>query len=40
MEDIMEIVQSLEILGLLVEGDSETIENETNEQNGEFLGML
>ena len=39
MKDIMELVNSLEILGLLVEGVSEAIENETKEKSG-FLGML
>ena len=39
MEDILKIVKSLEGLGLLLEGVSETIKNEAKEQN-EFLSML
>ena len=40
MNDILKIVKSLEDSGLLLEGVSETIKNETKEQKGEFLGML
>ena len=40
MEDMMKIVKSLEELGLLVKKISETIKNETKEQNGGFLPML
>ena len=40
MEDIMKIVKSLEESGLLIKGISETIKNETKEQNGGFLPML
>ena len=40
MEDRMEIVKSLEESGLLLQGVSETIKNETNEQEEEFLSML
>ena len=36
----MKIVTSLEESGLLIKGVSETIENETKNQNGEFLGMF
>ena len=36
----MKIVKSLEDSGLLLEGVSETIWNEANEQKVEFLGML
>ena len=40
MEDILEIVKSLENSGLLLEGVSETIKNEAKEQKGEFLSIL
>ena len=40
MEDITEIVKSLEGSGLLPEGVSETIQNEDKEQKGGFLSML
>ena len=40
MEDIMKIVKSLEELGLLIKGISETIKNEAKEQKGRFLSML
>ena len=40
MEDIMKIVKSLEQSGLLIKGISETIYNETKEQNDGFLPML
>ena len=40
MEDIMKIVKSLEDSGLLLEGVSETIQNEAKEQKGGFLTML
>ena len=33
MKDILEIVKSLEDFGLLLKGVSETIKNETEEQN-------
>ena len=36
----MKIVKSLEDSGLLIKGVSETIKNETEEQNGGFLDML
>ena len=36
----MKIVKSLEEFGLLIKGVSETIENESKEQKGGFLGML
>ena len=36
----MKIVTSLEESGLLIKGVSKTIENETKEQNGGFLGMF
>ena len=40
MEDIFNIVKSLEDSGLLSEGVSETIKNEAKEQKGGFLSML
>ena len=40
MKDIMKIIEALENSGILLKGVTETIENETKEQRGEFLGML
>ena len=40
MDDIMKIVQSLEDSNVLLKGVTKTIENETKEQKGGFLGML
>ena len=40
MEDIMKIVKSLEDSGLLIECVSKTIQNESKEKIGGFLGML
>ena len=40
MEDIMKIVKSLEDSGLLLNGVSETIQNEAQEQKGGFLSIL
>ena len=40
MEDILEVVRSLEDFGLLLKGVSETIKNEPKEQKGEFVSML
>ena len=40
MEYILKIVRSLDDSGLLLEGVSETIENEAKEQKGRFLSML
>ena len=40
MEDILEIVKSLEDSGLLLKGIRETIKNEAKEQKGGFLSML
>ena len=40
MNDILEIVKSLEDSGLLLKGVSETIKNEAKEQKGGFLRML
>ena len=36
----MKVVKSLEELGLLINGVSETIQNEAKEQKGDFLSML
>ena len=40
MNDIMKIVQALEKSNILLKGITKTIENETKEQKGGFLGML
>ena len=40
MEDILKIDKSLENSGILLEGVSETIKNEANEQKSGFLSML
>ena len=40
MNDIMKIVEALENSGILLKGVTKTIENETKEQKGGFLGML
>ena len=40
MEDIMNIVKSLEESGLLIKGISETIKNEAKKQKGGFLSIL
>ena len=40
MNDIMKIVQALENSNILLKGITKTIENETKEQKGGFLGML
>ena len=40
MKDIIKIVKYLEDYGLLMEGVSETIQNEAKEQRGGFLSML
>ena len=40
MEDIIEIVKSLEDSGLLLKGITETVQNEVKEQKGGFLSML
>ena len=40
MNDIMKIIEALENSGLLLKGGTKTIENETKEQRGRFLGML
>ena len=40
MNDLMKIVQALEDPNILLERITKTIENETKEQKGGFLGML
>ena len=40
MEDIIEIVKSLEDSGLLLKGVTETVQNEVKEQKGGFLTVL
>ena len=40
MDDILNIVKSLEDSGVLLKGVSETIQNEAKEQRGGFLSML
>ena len=40
MNDIMKIIETLENSGILLKGVTKTIENETKEQRGGFLGML
>ena len=40
MNDKMKIVQALEDSCILLKGITKTIENETEEQKGGFLGML
>ena len=40
IEDIIEIIKYLEDSGLLLEGVTETVQIEVNEQKGGFLSML
>ena len=40
MEDIINIVKSLEDSGLLLKGVTKTVQNELKEQKGGFLSML
>ena len=40
MNDIIKIIKALENSGILLKGVTKTIENETKEQRGGFLGML
>ena len=40
MNDILKIIEALENSGILLKGVTKTIENETKEQRGGFLGML
>ena len=40
MDDLIEIVKSLEHSGLLLKGVTETVQNKIKEQKGGLLGML
>ena len=40
MNDIIKIIKSLEDLGVLIDGITETIKHETKKQEGRFLGAL
>ena len=40
IHDIIKIIKSLEISGLLLKGVTETVQNEVKEQNGGFLSAL
>ena len=40
MKDIMKIIEALKNSGILLKGVNKTIENETKEERGGFLGML
>ena len=40
MENIIKIVKSLEVSGLLLKGVTETVQKEVKEQKGGFLSML
>ena len=40
MEDLIKIVKSLEDSGLLINGVTESVQNEINKQKGSFLSML
>ena len=40
MGDIMKIIEALENSGILLEGVTKTIKNETEEQKGGFFSML
>ena len=40
MEDLIQIVKSLEVSGLLLKRVTESIQNEVKEQKGGFLSML
>ena len=40
MNDIVKIVQSLEVSGLLLRGVTETVQNEVKEQKEGFLSMI
>ena len=40
MEDLIKIVKSLEDSGLLINGVTETVQNEVKEQKGGFFSML
>ena len=40
MQDLLKIVKSFEDSGILLDGITETVENEVKEQKGSFLSML
>ena len=40
MDDLIKIVKSLEVSGLLLKGITESVQNEIKEQKGGFLSML
>ena len=40
MEDLIKIVKSLQDSGLLINGGTETVQNEIKEQKGGFLSIL
>ena len=40
MQDLLKIIKSLEDSGILLDGITETVENEVKEQKGGFLSML
>ena len=40
MQDLLEILKSLEDSGLLLDGITKTVKNEVKEQKGGFLSML
>ena len=40
MNDIMKIVQAVEDSNILLKGITKTIDNETKEQRGGFLGLI
>ena len=40
MQDILKIVESLDNSGILLNGITETVENEVKQQTGGFLSML
>ena len=40
MNDIIKIIKSLEDLGVLIDGITETIKHEIKKQEGRFLGAL
>ena len=40
MNDIIKIIKSLEYLGILIDGVTESVKHEIKKQEGEFLGAL
>ena len=40
MQDLLKIVKSLEDIGILLDGVTETVKNEVKDQKGGFLSML